>query len=71
MGYKYETDTTNSKQFRCPNCGSNNIDYGHGHLEDEYYIYYFDCCDCGASGREYNQLVFDGYMYNVENDTED
>lgn len=69
--YEHETDTSNSKQYTCPHCGSKNLSYGNGNLTDDYYIYDFSCHDCGTDGIEYNLLTFCGYEYNTPKDLDE
>jgi len=44
---------------RCPACGSTNIEYHGGNIEQDMYCFGFTCLDCGAEALEWYKLVFD------------
>ena len=43
---------------KCPNCGSENLDYGDYELEGETISYEFTCDDCGTYSKEYFNLTY-------------
>lgn len=69
--YNHETDADNSESLFCPHCEEHNLYYSNGRIADDYCLYDFECRNCGATGIEYNQIVFVGYEYNTLQDIED
>ncbi len=60
----------NSNECNCPHCNSENIYYNDSYFDDwGSYVYEFVCEDCGTKGKQWYNLVFDGYTY-YEPDTE-
>jgi hypothetical protein len=50
----------------CPKCGKIIENWGDMDIDGDYCAYTWDC-SCGAYGREYYRLVFDGHsVYNEE-----
>lgn len=52
------------KEGICPVCGSN-IRYGSFELSGEGGFYEYHCPECGATGKEGYDLIFDGLHYDV------
>ena len=48
----------------CSECGGNMLDYGEIELADESVGYTFVCDDCGFSGIEWYNLVYDETVAN-------
>ena len=46
----------------CPNCRHENLSYCSGEVEDGYYIYKWNCEECGSQGRELYRLEFDSIV---------
>ena len=65
--------SNNNKKFRitqgnCPNCDSDNLDYGDSYPYESDYLYEFQCMDCGIVGEEHYTLSFDGYSVGYNDD---
>jgi hypothetical protein len=59
---KREFSKTESQKEICPKCGSEDLAYGVAELMDSPYIYYpWKCRSCGAEGKEYGAIEFDGH----------
>ena len=43
---------------KCSVCNSENVDYGISELDGEQIGYEIVCCDCGAKGMEWYNLVY-------------
>jgi len=48
----------------CPDCGKEHLDYGETEWADESVGYSFICYDCGCSGIEWYNLVYDETVIN-------
>lgn len=55
------------EQGICPKCGADIISYDPVEWYDDSIGYPFTCSQCGASGQEYYNLVFDEIELNDEN----
>lgn len=42
----------------CPNCGSENITYTDGYVQDEDYVYDCMCDDCEQEFTEYYDIIY-------------
>lgn len=56
-----------SKHEACPLCGAKKLDYGTLEIFDTCVEYPWECKSCGAEGKEYANLIFDGHR--VETDS--
>lgn len=54
------------EEGKCPKCGCNNLDYGVLEIGDNSVYYPWNCPDCGASGKEWYDLVFSGQEYEIK-----
>ncbi len=59
------TKTVASTQGKCPNCKSEDIDYGVMIPQDEFVFYPFTCNECGVEGKEYYNLEYTETDYYV------
>ena len=66
MGFANSKDASNSNEWSCPHCGSENIDFDYPAGNGDHYWFEFNCADCKASGVQLYQWVFSGYRYDVE-----
>lgn len=57
-------EPTNDKAGICPLCGAS-VEYGEREQMDDGCVYFWTCPNCGATGREGYDEVFDGHHYNV------
>jgi len=48
----------------CPVCQSCELDYGCSEVIDNGIVYPFTCESCGATGKQYDKSIFDGYEIN-------
>lgn len=55
----------NHKKGRCPECGSDALEYGEIEIDDEGCTYPVECMECNATFDEAYKFVFDG-QYNIE-----
>ena len=46
----------------CPLCGKASLEYGNSGIQDENYFYSWSCANCGASGKEWYNLVFSEHI---------
>ena len=60
-----DTKTIKGKEDVCPVCGSENLSFGSWEIIDSGAVIPFECKDCGATGTEGYDLVFDGNFYDV------
>ena len=60
-----EQDQLPDMEGICPICGGH-INYGSFDLVDEGGFYEWECPDCGATGKEGYDLIFDGSHYDVK-----
>ena len=56
-----ETKISTNGPGYCPNCGSDNLEYGASEPQDCHIAYPFTCEDCGTKGNEVNAVEF-AYM---------
>ncbi len=61
---KYEFTSEESESGTCPRCGETNLMYGTMKLEDSFLMSPWSCPSCGAVGKEYGKIVFDGHEIN-------
>lgn len=54
------------KEDVCPVCGSTNLTFGEWEHLDNGAVISFECEDCGSSGTEGYDLVFDGNFYDLD-----
>ena len=54
----------------CPNCHSENLDYGTSVLQDMQMGYPVECKNCGFKGKEWYDLKFTGYTDENGNEVE-
>ena len=59
------TETIKGKEDVCPVCGSENLSFGSWEIIDSGAVIPFECKDCGTTGKEGYNLVFDGSFYDV------
>ncbi len=50
----------------CPLCGKAALEYGNPGIQDESYFYSWSCANCGASGKEWYNLVFSEHTVREE-----
>lgn len=62
IAFTDEGDKSGYEEGKCPNCGSESIDYDVSEPEDNSLFYNFECSNCGCSGKEYYDLAFDRHM---------
>lgn len=55
----YDADET--QPSRCPICGTELTEYSSFEVHDNQIEYPFTCTNCGVSGSEWGEIVFDGY----------
>jgi hypothetical protein len=53
-------------QGNCPECSSNNLEYGGIEIDGEVAWYDYDCLDCGDKGREHYDLTYWGTVSDKE-----
>ena len=58
-------DANNSNECRCPHCDHDEMRFDNSYFTDElsHFVYEFVCENCGAKGKQWYSLVFDGYTY--------
>jgi predicted RNA-binding Zn-ribbon protein involved in translation (DUF1610 family) len=56
----------NNIEGECPNCGSENIEYGYTEIDDDGVGYAYKCNDCGHYDTECYDLVFTTHASCIE-----
>ena len=52
----------------CPNCGSENITYTDGYIQDKDYVYDCMCDDCEQEFTEYYDVVYSETRWEEQNE---
>ena len=60
------SDNPKQTQGVCPKCRFLGLDYGDSYQDDDYFVYYWSCPNCGSEGQEFNKIVFDSYEIKEE-----
>lgn len=58
-------DSDDSSECCCPHCNTDNMRFDNSYFTDElsHFVYEFVCENCGAKGKQWYNLLFDGYTY--------
>jgi len=52
------TDEAGKKEDVCPKCGHDTLKFSNGRIEDDFYVYDWNCPACNADGEEEYKLTF-------------